>query len=258
MPAFIPLCLALAGQAAPAGATRAAVTYRVQDGDRGATVWVAGADARMEHDDVEGLPPRGAAIWKDGGKTIVVVDDKERTYYDQIAYLSRSGSPFAPVATMTAAKPFEVGGVKKVRVEVRDSGDGAAGCRPVTVAFSYELQLRMANVPGTFPASVEGTSELCYADSFAIAALPFGHGVLPKTGLEEVDKVFAERLSALRGTIVRQKFTATRRIENGEPVTKSAASEISAAKQVEVPAARFQLPAGYRFQEPVIVGPQRQ
>lgn len=260
MTAFILLCVALAGEAAPAGATRAAMTYRVEDGGRSATVWVAGADARMEYDEVEGRPPMGAAIWKDGGKTIVVVNDKDRTHYDKIAYLARSGRPSAPVPTMTAAKPFEVAGVKNVRVEARESPDApaAAGCRPVTVAFGYDLQLRMANIPGTFPGNVEGTAELCVADSFAIAELPFGHGAMPRTGLEDVDKVFAERLSGHKGTVVRQKITATRRIENGEAVTKSATVEISAAKPAQVPASRFVVPAGYRFQEPVLVGPQRQ
>jgi hypothetical protein len=257
MPLAAVFCMALAAPPAP---VRAGMVYRIEDGERSGTVWTAGTDARMEYDPVEGSAPRRpTVIWKDGGKKVLVVNDTDGTYYDQKIYGANWGKA-ASVDVMTVRSPFEVAGARKVKVAVVPSAQAASAetCRAVAMSFSYELKLRIPQAPGTFPGEVEGVADLCVAETFAVAPMPFEHGSLPVTGIQEVDQVFAERLAAVKGTVVRRKITATRRIENGTPVTNTSSVELKDARPTEIAADRFDVPAGYRYQEPVIVAPQRQ
>jgi hypothetical protein len=248
---------ALAVAAEPS--TRDGFVYRLESPPGGASVWVAGGDARIEYDTKDEIPAR-VEIWKDGGKQILVINERDRTYYDSVAYRKEAGRSDPSVDVMTVRPPFEIAGAEKIRVEVRPQPPPAASdaCRPVTVEFSYDLRLRLKVAPGTFPGRVEGLTELCLAESFPVAALPFGHGSLTTSGIEAVDRVFAERFAALRGVPVRRKVSATRRIENGETVSKTSTLELKDARPADIPGRYFEVPPGYRFQEPVIVAPTRQ
>jgi hypothetical protein len=245
--------------AGPAAATKAGTAYRFVEGTRHGSVWTSGRDARMEIEGTDESPAR-VEIWKDGGTQVLVLDAGRQTYYDRAANLaSRSGGKRVTLEAMTVKKPFLVAGARKIRVDVQPGSPSAPGdCRPVTVRFSYDLELRVAVAPGTFPGQVEGVAEMCMSDAFPLSALPFGHGSMLVSGIDAVDEVFTERLAQVTGVPVRRKITVTRRIENGEPTKNTLVINLEDARSAEIPASQFEVPAGYRYAEPQIVAPTRE
>jgi hypothetical protein len=249
------VCSAMA--AGPAAATKAGTAYRFVEGTRHGSVWTSGRDARMEIEGTDESPAR-VEIWKDGGTRILVLDAGRQTYYDRAADHAGGGKKIT-LGAMTVKKPFMVAGAKKIRVDVQPGSPAApGGCRPVKVSFSYDLELRVAVAPGTFPGQVEGVAEMCMSDAFPLSALPFGHGLMLVSGIDAVDEVFTERLAQVTGVPVRRKITVTRRIENGEPTKNTLVINLEDPRNAEIPASQFEVPAGYRFEEPRIVAPTRE
>jgi hypothetical protein len=253
MPMNAILCFALT--IAPGAPATAGVVYRFETESRSGTVWAAGNHARREYDAKENMPAR-AEIWKDGGKQVIVLNDADRTYYDSVAYEAKSRRTSASLDAMTVRAPFEIAEVKNIQVDVRRlSAPAAGGCRPVKAEFSYILRLRVKAASGTFHGRVDGVDELCLADGLPLAVLPFGHGPALTARIEPVDRALAERFAPLGGLPVRRKISVIRRIEGGANVTSRL--ELKDMRSAEIPAARFMVPSGYRFQEPVIVAPRR-
>jgi len=247
------------------GSGHAGTTYCFQSGAVSGTVWVVGDDARLELDPGEGTGAGGqASIWKAGGKQVLILNTKDRTYFDEVAYLSGKGTR-ASLATLRAGDPFMISGVDKIQVELLPSpreeasgSPGAAACRPVSLKLSYELKLRLKMADVSIPARVEGSGEYCLVDALPISKLPFGHGLEILSGIPKVDAVLAERLASLKGVPIRQTLTVKRQIEGGELVSASSALALSEVRATAVSPDRFEVPRDYRYQEPVIVGPIRQ
>jgi hypothetical protein len=248
--------------AAAAGAN--GVTYRFETGARSGTVWAAGRAARMEStraktDAADEDRRVQVEIWKDGGRQVLVVDDSARTFYDRAAREAKGEGAAPPYAVpaATVSKPFEIVSAKMRSVDVRPAAEAGADCRPVKIAFSYDLELRISGITGaTFPASVTGVDEACLATGLPVDALPFGHGPGLTTGISAVDDALARAYATVPGVPVRRTVSVTRRIEGGEPVTSTLS--LSGLAAADVPAARLDVPAGYQHREPVLVGPMRQ
>jgi hypothetical protein len=228
-------------------------------------VWLVGDDARLEREGGDRSVFHGhVRIWKDGGKQVLVLDTKEHTYFDLIAYYAKRGLPTdVSVRTLTARSPFLVAGVSETRVKVesssqRQSSPDAAepACQPVTVTISYDLKLKHEVVPLTMPGHVDGIAEYCLVAS-PMVNLPFGHGVAIVSGIAEVDALIAERLAGVEGIPLRSALTVTRQIEGGERVSATTVVELSDFEAAEIPPERFLIPEGFRYKEPEIQAPVR-
>lgn len=130
------------------------------------------------------------------------------------------------------------------------SSGSAADCRPVFLKLSYELKLRLKIAGVSIPGHVEGSGEFCLVDSLPISSLPFGQGLGIVSGIPKVDAVLAERLASLKGFPVRQMLTVKRQIEGGEEVSATWTLALSDFRATEMPQDRFDVPRGYRYQEP--------
>ena len=256
------------------------VVYRIQQetdlgGIRRGTVWVVGEDARLEYDPAEEAGALGIVrIWKAGGKQELRLDTEARTYFDVDAYQRNN------VTTRVSVRTLEVLGaplltaiksVRQIRADVQplavqqvSSPDATPACTPVSVGLSYELVLRLS-LPGQrlpkgadapFRAKVEATGDFCLSESLPISSLPFRHGrVEIVSGIPEVDALVAQRLATLRGVALRSTLAAKRHVEDADEVSETKSLVLSDFRTAEIPTDYFVVPADFRYQEPVFVGP---
>lgn len=267
MEPWISVIVVVAMGLADAGA-ETGTAYRFRSGNVSGTVWVHGGDARREFDREEGTAAsQPITIWKAGGTQRLVLSTQDHTYFDEMAQQARDTwrTP-RTLEALGVRDPFVVADVSKIRVDVVPStgpavpgSDGTVDCRPVALKLSYDLKLRHMRAAGlSMPARVEGSGEICLAESLPVATLPFGHGLELVSGMPKVDAVIAERLASLRGLPVRWNLTVRRKIEGGEETSATLARTLSDFRATEIPAGSFSVPGDYRYQEPVIVGPIRQ
>ena len=248
----------------PVAEAQTAIVYRFDTGTATGTVWLAGDKARLESDPKDDTARnRRIELSRDGGTQLLVLNASDRTYYDSVAY--QAGRPVPSLAPLNVREPLVVGGVEKVLVGVdppltgEETSDGKTdACRRVTVTLSYSLQLRLTMAEGLFPGRVQGRGEFCLTDSLPVTTLPFGHGLQFVSGIPQVDALLAERLAALKGIPIKRTLVATRQIQGGESVSETATLVLSDFREAQVPPDRFEVPPGYRYQEPVIIGPNRQ
>jgi hypothetical protein len=251
-------------------ATVPGFVYRFQSGFRtgtvsastAGTVWVSGNDARQEVESKQGRI--SISIAKERGKQILVLNTTEHTYHHAVAFRFGSGLSVSSLDLLNVRQPFVLAGVKNLKVDlvpVVQEGHtqrNPDNCQRVSLKLSYDLRLRLTIAPELFAGRVEGEGEYCLADSLPIASLPFGHGLELSSGIPEVDSVLTERLATLKGLPVTRTLTVTRKIEGGETVSQTSTLALSDFRDVEIPKDRFEVPADYRYQEPVIVPPKRQ
>jgi hypothetical protein len=244
--------------AAPASA-QTGLTYRYR-GDTGAgQVWVQGENARLQID-LNSRPTFGPVeIWKDRGRQRLVLNPEQRTYHDETARRAKAGVPDVTNPMLTVARPFRVQSVGALRFETtpsrRSQTIGEYTCYPMQLDFSYTLTISLENTPGTFPAHIEGVEEFCIIDSAAPVRLPFHHAMEFTSSHPEVDEPIAARLAELKGIPIARRLKVTRRIEGGETTSGTSTLFLSDIKQVNIPADRFTVPAGYRLMEPLIAAP---
>lgn len=264
MPRWSPLLCLAATAALASGDGKAGTVYRFQSATSSGTVWVVGDEARMETDPEEGAATGDRVLLsKAGGKQRLILNTKDRTYYDQVAYLSGKGFSHASPATLNVGAPFSVADVAKIRVDLVPASppDGASlsdACRPVSLKLSYELKLRLKMADVSIPGRVEGFGEFCLSESIPVPSLPFGHGLEIVSGIPKVDAVLTERLASLKGIPIRRTLTIKRLIEGGQVVSETSTIALSDFRTTEVPSERLEVPREFRYQEPMIVAPIRQ
>jgi hypothetical protein len=98
----------------------------------------------------------------------------------------------------------------------------------------------------------------CLADTLPISNLPFGHGLEVVSGIPKIDAALAQRLATLTGTPVRRTLTVKRQLEGGELIAATSTLVLSEFGTAEIAPKRLDVPQGYRYQEPVVIGPIRQ
>jgi hypothetical protein len=238
------------------------MSYRFREDTLVGTTWVLGDNARRELETGEnGLAAGRVEIWKDGGKQIFVLNTADRTYYELRAFRARFGLAMLSVEPLTVRSPFRVDRVQDVKVQsklslTREVSDGYP-CHRALLTFSYKLTLRLDGVRDSLPGHVEGSLDMCLAEGVDGVRLPFGHGPELTSGHPEVDAAIAERFAPLKGIPVARILKVTRRIEKGDPVSATSHLLLSDVQTTQISGDRFEVPAGYRFKEPVITPPTR-
>jgi hypothetical protein len=164
------------------GSSQTGTVYRFRSESGSGTVWVVGDEARLEPDAEESAAAGSrVSIWKAGGKQRLILNTKDRTYFDQVTYLSGKGVTEASLGTLNVREPFVVADVDKIRVDLvpspqqeASSSASAGDCRLVSLKLSYELKLRLKRADVSIPGHVAGSGEFCLVDSLPISRCPFG------------------------------------------------------------------------------------
>ncbi len=234
----------------------------------GAEVILQSDRARITYDDSEERAVTARQmqgefeLWLDGGARRLAVDRMAQTYYDRAHYRE------PPVKTATLGvfrppQPATVESVSDMRVNVRTDPKriDAAGLSCVHVVLEVSYRLNLALLGTRFPATVQATAAYDVTDSLPVARLPYDHGTVSLvTGEDTVDRAIAERLAATAsaaGISVKTVIQARRQIESSPATEETLKITLENFREVKVPPGTFDLPAGLRFQEPVMVGPAR-
>lgn len=261
---FLAAAMAIASPAADA-----ATTYRFTNVYGAAppvtgTVWLQAAHARLEFDPGEDPIRNGNQIQisRDGGNQLLTLNTKERTFYDQTASLSQKGLKLRPPSTRTLGvpHPLTVRSVGKPGVEITEQGiDQVAGypCHHIALSLSYTMVLGLAGLDERMKATVKAQADLWFADNLPAASLPFGHDHGIRTNQKEIDEAVALALSKFSGLLIKRTLTAMRQIEGGEAITDTESMTLEGFHEADVPPDHFEVPPGYRYQEPIIVAPKR-
>jgi len=242
--------------------TRTATSYRFREDTLAGTVWISGADARREIESgAEGIAAGRVEIWRDGGKTIDVLDPGARTYYEERAFLARQGLPRVSLEALTLRRPFRIVGVESVRVALREvpipETVSGVECHRALLTFSYDLTVSVAPLDDPLRARVEGSEDFCFVNPAPSHPLPFGHGLELRTGHPQVDAAIAARVAPLNAIPVARIVNVTRRVDGGEAVAGTSALLLTGIGEVPIASDAFTVPTGYRLREPRISPPVR-
>jgi hypothetical protein len=75
------------------------------------------------------------------------------------------------------------------------------------------------------------------------------------TGFGEVDRKVHEALAGVKGFPLKRRLSVTRQYEGGAVMAETVTTTFDDFKTVNLPPAALAVPAGYRYEEPVILTP---
>jgi len=255
------LTFALTAAALPA---LAGIHYVADTTSRGANTnqemrvegWVEGAGAKIVFSET-GTPlvKQGSYIvTEDGGKTIFLVDPKEKTYaeWDLEAMMQGLGSMMQAMGGMIDMQ------VENVEVEPLDSGSGPAMHGLATDYRKYELSYDMRiKVMGMGRENhVETVNEVWSTDALDDVALGIWLRDAPATGFESVDRLIEAEMSQAKGFPLKTVTTTTTSGKKGKrrDTTTTTMEVTSLDRSASIPAGTFKVPEGYQRTEAPMAG----
>ncbi|HEX2061919.1 MAG TPA: hypothetical protein VHK90_14355 [Thermoanaerobaculia bacterium] len=215
------------------------------------TVVIDGDSYRIDH--VPPKPELSSLISTDGGKTVTALNAGLRTYY----HLNETKQAIGLLAMipLLQGRPQSVT-LDEVSVTEEPAAETIAGFK--TRKYVLRLKYRTKTDVGSevFPTSFTATGEIWTTDAIDSTLDPFQLRRM-RTGYDDVDTKLREVLAAVKGFPLMRRLAVSRKIANGRAQTELYTTTFSDFASAEVPAQTFSVPAGYEYQEPVIVAPGR-
>lgn len=245
------LLCALAAMPAFAGIHYKSVT-RNQDangknlGDMSVEGWVTGSNSRVEvtASDNPILKKGTYLITKNGGKTIYLVDPKEKTYgeWDVQAMLGAAGAmlnSMGPLVKMEFSDP-------KVEKLAEDAGPTIAGLptRHFKYRTSYTMKMKVMGMGQE--SAVVSEQDLWVTDKISDAALGVWlRNTPPKTGNEQLDKLIDSEIGKVTGYPMKMVTVSTSTNKKGKATVTRSTMEVTELDTNANVTASFDVPAGY-------------
>lgn len=234
---------------------RAAVHYRFTTEGRGGllpvnrsgSVFVDGIRARIE---TKGKSLDSVRLWGAEGQACLHLDPARKTYY-------KSGCGLDDVVRF-ATRPEKAPKIEKVKVKARDEGEDAGtlagfNVRKGTIDVSWDTEVWLG--AEWFPVTIQRRIEVWMTDRLSVPAFPFGHLQELKSGVVEVDSQVSESLKKLGSFPLKQVLTTTRAFDRNHPTTEVLTTILSDVADTPSEPSLFEVPAGYRLEEPVVAAP---
>jgi hypothetical protein len=239
-----------------------ALTYRfrttvqgILPRERRGTAWLDGPRARIE---IVSEAGRFATLRDPAAKDPCTNLDLERKTYYPVACDSALGTAEGPSPQFALGRRFggnaaEAPRRSPPRVEESESGPGEeiAGfpTRHLVWAVSWSESQRIG--PDTVRVEISRTLEAWTSERVVQAAFRFGHADDLAAVPEEVRSRVADRLAAT-GFPLKLVVRSTRKFDRGEPSTETLTTEIEDVRPATAEAALFEIPAGFRYEKPLI------
>ncbi len=190
---------------------------------------------------VDGVTQR---LSNDGGKTVIALDHKLKTWWVPKSSVARTLHPVAPAAKV---RDLQI----KTSDEPGDATFAGSPTRKYDIRVTYTL---VEDFDGTkVPAKQSITISLWTSDAIAgsmlVPAIPFG------SGRDEVDAALAPKIAAVPGFPLKTLFLATRAYEGGRPQVEMVTATIDAIRTFTAPPHAFERPNDYVKQEPIVTRP---
>ena len=216
--------------------------------------WVDGPKAKIAFTETAtpGLRAGQYLLTQDGGKTLLLVDPKEKTYaeWNLEAMLQMFGSvlqAMGPVLDVT---------IDGVEVETLEKGSGGELLGyPVTRAkyrTTYTTTLKILGMKRQ--STTETVQEIWSTDALDDVALGVWLRGAAPTGFEELDELVAAEVGKLEGFPLKTVAVSTTTGQKGKrsQETRTTTEVTSLDGSADVPAPTFELPAGYTRSEALV------
>ena len=209
-----------------------------------ARVYAAGETTRIEYEEGDGmiLPKHTVVLSKDGGKTMIVLNSDEHTWYaiTSSELTRRLGERFKTKAgTMNVV-------VTNVQSHVSDDGpDGYVEGFPVDkyiVTLSYDVRVSERGFSQTAPSQMKArvwTTKKIPEKHFAFLGEHGAH-----SGFSELDEHLSAAAKEVRGFPMRQKSQLQVNFGAAERATEEL-SEVKELHETEIDASLFEIPENY-------------
>lgn len=215
-------------------------------GDMSVEGWVTGGNARVEvmASDNPILKKGTYLITKDGGKTIYLVDPKEKTYgeWDIQAMMGAAGAmlnSMGPLVKMEFSDP-------KVEKLAEDAGPTIAGLptRHFKYRTSYSMKMKVMGMGQE--SNVVSEQDLWVTDKINDAALGIWlRNTPPKTGNEQLDKLIDSEIGKVSGYPMKMVTVSTSTNKKGKATVTRSTMEVTELDTNATVNASFDVPAGY-------------
>ena len=212
-------------------------------GDSTVKGWMSGDTGKVEFIE-SGSPITEAGsylITKDGGKTVYLVNPKEKSYmkWDMESMMGMAGGAMK-MMNMKFSEP-------KVEKLGEDNGGLVAGL-PTThykVRTSYSMEMKFM---GMRKSSAIVTEEDIWSTSELVeAALGMWFKKNPpKTGDAQLDSLIAKQMDTVKGFPLKRITVTTSTDEKGKSQVTKTVMEVKELQAMPVPASTFEIPAGYK------------
>ncbi|HEY5609969.1 MAG TPA: DUF4412 domain-containing protein [Thermoanaerobaculia bacterium] len=213
-------------------------------GNMAGKAYVEGSSMRLEFSKGDNMIFRDntVVISKDGGKSMILLDPKEKTYveFNLQEMLNMTGGMLKAMGGM-----FQMS-IENPQVKVTEGGAGEAiegyPTRRYTITSSYDMSMK---VMGSKTSShIETVTESWTTDRIGREYITFVHEKGLKTGMEALDKMLAMQADSIKGFPLKQVMTSKTTTGNRSQ-TSVMTTTVTGIEKVTVPAAKFEIPAGY-------------
>src|SRR5207253_904488 len=193
----------------------------------------------VRYDVVEGkhvlFNPSMTVISRQGGKTLIVLDHRMKTYF-----LRDARNMAGPVSTWRAPGQQDTSSIS-TRVTKDETAKGEIAGRAAArydVKASYNIAMKVEGEK--FRAHVDGDGEVWVLEG-KNDSMPFGLTFALKSGVPEIDAQLEKRLGA-KGFPIRGKLSVTRKIGDGDAITESIAFDVDKIEEKKQPESLFTAP----------------
>ena len=187
--------------------------------------------------------PSMTVISRQGGKTLIVLDHRMKTYF-----MRDARGMAGPVSTWHAPGQQDTSSVS-ARVTKDDAARSEIAGRAASkydLKASYNIAMKIEGEK--LRAHVDANGEVWVIDA-KNEAMPFGLTFALKSGIADVDAQFEKRLGT-KGLPIRGNLSVTRKIGDGDAITESISFAVDKIEETKQPDSLFTAPPGYTWREP--------
>jgi hypothetical protein len=247
-PLLLSLVLAALAPAAEAGIYyRAVTTTQGQKGEMAVQGWVSGPQAKIEFEESAspGVPKGGYLLTTDGGKTLYMVDPKEKTYsrFDLEALFATMNQVMEAAGPMLSIDIVD----PQVTLLSEESGGALLGLptRHYRYKTTYDMQMKIMGM--NRGNSVESVQDVWTTDALDAEALGVWLRKDRPTGWEGLDRLIQQEMSKARGFPLRTVVETTTTGEKGKrsqtTVAETVVTELDQDRSI--PDSTFVIPSDY-------------
>jgi hypothetical protein len=242
----------------------AGVTYdftSVADGRGGTSLKgkasIDGKNMRLDLSEGDGalFKNNSTIISNDGGNTLLVIDPKDKSYYE-----FNIQEVFSSLGSLMGA----AGGLVKMSIDnqsvnVTEAGDGGTiegyATRKYVIESSYDMSIRVMGMNNK--SRVESVTEAWTTDKLGRELATFVQHRGLRTGIDDFDRLIDSQTNAMKGFPIKQVIKTTT-TQGRRTQTQTTTMTVTNVKHGAVDASLFKVPAGFTKKESPMAGlPQR-
>ena len=210
--------------------------------------WVDGANAKIVFTESSNpiMAQGDYLLTQDGGKTVILVDPKEKTYapFDFTAMAQFAGAMMRGLGPMMKMSFSN----QKIEKLLEEPGGAVHGYPTTHYRFktSYDSEIKVMGMGQTM--HNERVSDTWTTTAIGDAGLAVWlRREPPKTGIEDLDKMIeAEMKKGITGVPLKMTAETTMTDKRGRESRSSMSMQVTTIEKAAVPAATFAVPAGYK------------